>query len=162
MGFRGTTVRGSVEVEVPAHVAYERLCRIEEYPRYRAAVRRVTAVSETAHRWELAGGAFTAQLDERRPDEVLRWHAVDGPACREAITVQPLSPRRSLVTIAVSGAPEVLAEIAPDLRAFKCWVERDPAPAGHFTNERPAAPCRHRSNWRDSLVASPPPPGEKH
>lgn len=128
----GTTARGSVDLAVPAHVAYERLCR---------------------HRWELGRGAFTAEVDERRPDELLRWHAVDGPVYQETLLVQPLSARRSRVTATATGEPALVAGVVADLSEFKRRVEGEP-PA-HHVNERPATDCRHRSNWRDSLLSGP-------
>ena len=137
MDVPGTTARGSVELAVPAHVAYERLCR---------------------HRWELGGAAFTAEGDERRPDELLRWHAVDGPVYHETLLVQPLSPHRSRVTATATGEPALVATVVADLSEFKRRVEGEP-PA-HHANERPATDCRHRPNWRDSLVAAPTPGGQ--
>jgi hypothetical protein len=130
----GTTARSSVELAVPAHVAYERLCR---------------------HRWELSGAGFIAEVDERRPDELLRWHAVGGPVYRETLLVQPLSARRSRVTATATGEPGLVATVGADLSEFKRRIEGDPR--GHHLNERPATDCRHRSNWRDSLVPAPAP-----
>jgi uncharacterized membrane protein len=152
MDRRGKTVRRTVELDVPAHVAYERMCRVEEYPLFRAGVRLVTALSETRYRWELAGTAFTARLDERQPDALLRWRSIDGPACAERIDVEALSPRRSRLVVESSGPPEVLADLAADLARFKEIVERDQPSGGHYVNERPAAGFLHRSNWRDGLL----------
>jgi hypothetical protein len=148
----GATVRRTVDLEVPAHVAYERMCRIEDYPLFRAGVRQVTAVAETTHRWILDGTAFTASLDERRPDELIRWHSVEGPACAEQIIVIPLSPRRSRLVVETTGPAELLARLAPDLGAFQHDVQRDHPGSGHYVNERPAHSFRHRSNWRDTLL----------
>jgi hypothetical protein len=148
----GATVRRTVDLEVPAHVAYERMCRIEDYPTFRGGVRQVTAVAETTHRWILDGCAFTARLDERRPDELIRWQSVEGPACAERIIVIPLSPRRCRLVVETTGPAELLARLAPDLGAFQHDVERDHPVAGHYVNERPAHSFRHRSNWRDALL----------
>jgi hypothetical protein len=148
----GTTLRGTVELDVPAHVAYERMCRMEEYPLFRHRVRQVTAVSDTLHRWELAETAFTAHLDERCAEGMLRWHSVEGPQCAERVEVRPITPRRSQLTVESSGPPDLVAQLAADLAEFKRHVERDHPPVGHFVNERPAASFRHRSNCRDDRM----------
>jgi uncharacterized membrane protein len=145
-------MRHTVELDVPAHVTYERMYRVEEYPLFRHGVRLVTPVSEFTHRWELTDATFTAALVERRPDEALRWHSVDGPPCGELVLVRPLSPRRSVLTIESSGPPALLAQLAVDLSEFKRHVERDHPAAGHHVNERPLAACRNRSNWREGLL----------
>jgi uncharacterized membrane protein len=153
-------MRRTVEVDVPAHVAYERICRTDEYPLYRTGVREVTALSETAHRWELDADRMTARVltttvTERRPDELLRWRSVEGPTCGETVVVKPLSPRRSRVTIDASGPPSLLAGLVADLNEFKRRIEHDHPGTGHHVNERPATPCRHRSNWRDDRFRGP-------
>lgn len=144
---------------MPAHIAYERMCRVEEYPLYRAGVSRVTTLSDTSHRWELAGGAcavagagLTVQVDERRPDALLRWHSVDGPACAETVTIRSLSPRRSRLTVEVSGPVALLEHLVTDLIEFKRRVEQDHPATGHHVNERPVASFRHRSNWHDGRL----------
>ena len=152
METRGAAVRRTVEIAVPAHVAYERMCRIEEYPLFRHQVREVSALSEDVHRWELAGASFTAQLDERQPDRLLRWHSVDGPECEEVVAIRPLSPQRCLVTVELNGPATLIDGLAADLPEFKRRVERDHPPLGHFVNERPPTFNRHRSNWRDQRM----------
>jgi hypothetical protein len=153
---RGATVRRTVDLDVPAHVAYERMCRIEEYPTFRAGVRKVTALSETIHRWELTGTVFTARLDERSPDTLLRWHSVEGPSCAERVVVEVLAPRRCRVVVESSGPPDLLADLTVDLAWFRRQVERDHPFLGHHLNERLTSGFLHRSNWRDGLLHGPP------
>lgn len=156
------TDRRSIDVNVPAHVTFERICRVEEYPRFRAGVRAVHALSETRHRWELAVHAFTARLDERRPDALLSWHSIDGAACGETLSVRPLSPRRSRLTVETTGPRHLIGQIAADLVAFKRLVERDHPPVGHHVNERAFTPARNRPNWRESRLNGRTSTGEQH
>jgi hypothetical protein len=143
--------RRSVELQVPAHVAYERLCRTDEYGEFRAGVRDVRPLAENAYLWELADIRFTARVVEQLPDRLLRWQSVHGPAWAETIAITPLSPQRSRVTIDTSGPPAMLAQVTADLSEFKRRLERDHPQVGHFVNERPTMAYRHRSNWRDDL-----------
>jgi uncharacterized membrane protein len=152
MQTRGSAVRRTVEVAVPAHVAYERMCRIEEYPLFRHQVREVSAVAEDTHYWDIAGTGFTAHLDIKEPDRLLQWHSVDGPACTETVAIEPLSPQRCLVTVELNGPATLIDGLAADLPEFKRRVEMDHPPVGHYVNERPATLNRHRSNWRDQRM----------
>jgi hypothetical protein len=149
MEMRGAAVRRTVVVEVPAHVAYERMCRIEEYPLFRHQVREVSALTEDVHRWDIAGSSFTVQLDERQPDRLLRWHSLDGPRCEEVVAVKELTPRRCQVTVELTGPATLVDGLAADLPEFKRLVEHDHPRVGHFVNERPVTDGQHRSNWRD-------------
>jgi hypothetical protein len=152
METRGAAVRRTVEIAVPAHIAYERMCRIEEYPLFRHQVREVSALSDDTLRWELPGESFTARLDAREQDRLLQWHSVDGPECTETVTIKPLSPQRCLVTAELSGPATIVDGLAADLPEFKRRVEHDHPPVGHFVNERPPTFNRHRSNWREQRM----------
>jgi uncharacterized membrane protein len=149
MEMRGAAVRRTVVVEVPAHVAYERMCRIEEYPTFRHQVREVSALSEDIHRWNLTGTSFTVQLDERQPDRLLRWHSVDGPPCEEIVAIRELTPRRCQVTVELNGPATLVDGLAADLPEFKRRLEQDHPQVGHYVNERPVGDGQHRSNWRE-------------
>jgi hypothetical protein len=149
MEMRGAAVRRTAVVEVPAHVAFERMCRIEEYPYYRHQVREVSALSEDVHRWDIAGASFTVQLDERQPDRLLRWHSIDGPPCDEVVAIKELTPRRCQVTVELNGPATLVDGLAVDLPEFKRLLEQAHPQVGHFVNERPAVDGHHRSNWRD-------------
>jgi uncharacterized membrane protein len=149
MEMRGAAVRRTVVVEVPAHVAFERMCRIEEYPLFRHQVREVSALTEDLHRWDLAGTSFTVQLDERQPDRLLRWHSIDGPPCEELVAVKELTPRRCQVTVELTGPAWLVDGLAADLPEFKRLVEQNHPRVGHFVNERPVTDGQHRSNWRE-------------
>jgi hypothetical protein len=157
-----TTVRMSVELDVPTHVAFERICRMEEHPGYRTGVLRVTARSETEYRWELAEAVFTARIRRREPDHLLHWQTVTGPVCEEIVTVQPLSPLRSRITVEATGPGDLMPLLALDVIAFKRAVERDHPYSGHYANELPATSFRHRSNWRDGLLYGRTGGGEPH
>jgi len=136
-------VRGSIEVGVPARVAYERLCRVEEYPRFHRGVRRVTAVSETDLRWECDNGAFTARVTDRQPDHFLRWRALDGPRRSETVVVQALPSGRCRITVETTGP-------RPDLALLKEYVEAGAGPRRPHGNERPVRAAR--SNWPDARL----------
>jgi len=162
MNARQTTVRMSVDLDVPTHVAFERICRIEEYPEYRTGVLRVTARSETESRWELAEAVFTVRIRRQEPDRLLHWQAVTGPVCEEIVTVQPLSAQRSRISVEATGPGDLMSQLALDVIEFKRAVERDHPHSGHHANELRAESYRHRSNWRDGLLYGRSGGGEPH
>jgi hypothetical protein len=162
MNARQTTVRMSVELDVPDRVAFERICRVEDYPRYRTGVLRVQTRSETEHRWELAEAVFTARIRRREPDHLLHWQAVTGPTCEEIITVEPLSALRSRFVVEATGPGDLMSQLALDVIEFKRAVERDHPCGGHYANELPTGSFRHRSNWRDGLLYGRTGAGEQH
>lgn len=101
------TVRESIDVAVPVRVAYQLLCRFEGYPQFMTAVRRVTQLSRTRARWviELDGteAEFDTAITERRPDEALAWHAVDGPRLAEKVTFERLTDTTTRITAERDG-----------------------------------------------------------
>jgi ribosome-associated toxin RatA of RatAB toxin-antitoxin module len=136
-------VRESVDVDVSAHVAYERLCHFEEYPRFMAGVREVTKISEDLSHWvmDLDGNPaeFDARITGQRTDEMLSWQAIDadGPHLSETVTLQSLSDDRtriiaeleleaqSLMPSEAYGQASLDRRLKADLDGFKRYIERD-------------------------------------
>lgn len=152
MASPSTTIRRSIELAVPAAVAYERFARLDEHPQLRAGVRRVQALTETMYRWDLSSAEVTTALIERRPDELLRWRSVDGTGCAETALVEPVSPRRCRLTVTLTGPPGPLADLTPDLARFKRMVEQNLPTRGHHVNEIPHRSVPHPSNWSDGRL----------
>ncbi|GIJ52237.1 hypothetical protein Val02_91230 [Virgisporangium aliadipatigenens] len=162
MSARQTTVRMSVELDVPDRVAFERICRIEDHPQYRTGVLRVQTRSETEFRGELAESVFTARIRRREPDHLLHWQTVTGPTYEEIVTVEPVSTLRSRIIVEATGPGDLMSQLALDVIEFKRAVERDHPHGGHHANELPPASFRHRSNWRDGLLYGRTGAGEPH
>ena len=137
-----STVRDSIEVAVPARVAYEGLSHFENYPQFMSGVMNVTPLSETtAHMiLDLAGNRaeFDACITESRPGEFLCWEAMDGPQLSETVRLEQItdSTTRVIAELQVDAkqlmpserhANEVLnRRLKADLDGFKRFLENRP------------------------------------
>ena len=88
-----STARESIEVAVPARVAYEQLTHFENYPQFMSGVMSMAPIdASTAHMVLDIGGnraEFDARITETRPGEFLCWEAMDGPQVSEALRLEP-------------------------------------------------------------------------
>ncbi|MET7420607.1 SRPBCC family protein [Dactylosporangium sp. NPDC005555] len=105
-----STARESIEVAVPAGVAYEQLTHFENYPQFMSGVMSMAPIdSSTAHMVLDIGGnraEFDARITETRPGEFLCWEAMDGPQVSEALRLEPMA----------DGMTRVIAELQIDAR----------------------------------------------
>lgn len=135
-------VRESIDVDVPLHVAYERMCHFEEYPQFMGGVREVTQISADISHWvmEFDGtpAEFDARVVDRRPDELLAWESVDGPHLTETVMFESLSDdstrivaeleleARALMPSAAYGEESLDRRLKADLDGFKHYIEEHP------------------------------------
>ncbi|GAA0739881.1 SRPBCC family protein [Dactylosporangium roseum] len=105
-----STARESIEVAVPARIAYEQLAHFENYPRFMSGVMSMAPIDEsTAHMVLDIGGSraeFDARITEARPGEFLCWEAMDGPQVSEALRLEPMA----------DGMTRIIAELQIDAR----------------------------------------------
>lgn len=105
-----STARESIEVAVPAEVAYEQLTHFENYPQFMSGVMSMAPIdASTAHMVLDIGGnraEFDARITETRPGEFLCWEAMDGPQVSEALRLEPMA----------DGMTRVIAELQIDAR----------------------------------------------
>jgi uncharacterized membrane protein len=153
-----STVRETIEVAVPARVAYEGLSHFENYPRFMSGMIDVTPLSTTtAHMvLDIAGNRaeFDACITESRPGEFLCWEAMDGPQVSETVRLEPVDESHTRVIAELQldarmlmpsemHANEVLnRRLKADLDGFKRFLEETP----------PAAP---RMPMNRSTIATP-------
>ncbi|MEV0127939.1 SRPBCC family protein [Dactylosporangium sp. NPDC050688] len=134
-----STARESIEVAVPAGVAYEQLTHFENYPQFMSGVMSMAPIdASTAHMVLDLGGnraEFDARITESRPGEFLCWEATDGPQVSEALRLEPMADGMTRVIAelqidarelmpAEQHAVEVLnRRLKADLRGFKRFCE---------------------------------------
>src|SRR3954471_8968229 len=95
-----STVRESIDVAVPVHIAYERLCHFEDYPRFMEGVHEVTQVSDDMAHWVMEVDGRTTEFNARvteLPDELVAWQSIDGPRIAEKMMFQELSEERTRI-----------------------------------------------------------------
>jgi len=134
-----STARESIEVEVPARVAYEQLTHFENYPQFMSGVMSMAPIdASTAHMVLDIGGnraEFDARITETRPGEFLCWEAMDGPQVSEALRLEPMADdmTRVIAELQIDARELMPAEqhavdvlnrrLKVDLKGFKRFCE---------------------------------------
>jgi uncharacterized membrane protein len=139
-----STVRETIDVAVPARMAYERLTHLENYAQFMSGMMDVKPLTDTSAHMvlDLAGNRaeFDACIVESRPGEFVCWEAVDGPQVSETLRLQPLSDSMTRVIAEMqidarqlmpseTHANDVLnRRLKADLTGFKRYMESGMAP----------------------------------
>lgn len=158
-----STVRESIEVAVPARVAYEGLSHFENYPQFMSGMIDMTPLTNTtAHLvLDLAGNRaeFDACITESRPGEFLCWEAMDGPQVSETMRLEVVDETHTRVIAELQldaqqlmpsekHAGEILnRRLKADLTGFKRFLEegntaRPPANKMPMNKTNPATVAR--------------------
>lgn len=101
-------IQQSVEISVPAHVAYNQLTQFEAYPQFMEEVESAEQVDDTHVRWTTKVGQHArdwhSEIIEQKPDQVIEWRNVEGPVSTGRVDVQELGANNSRVTFTVESA----------------------------------------------------------
>jgi uncharacterized membrane protein len=171
-----STARETIEVAVPARVAYEGLSHFENYPRFMSGVINMTPLSRTtAHMvLDIAGNRaeFDACITESRPGEFLCWEAMDGPQVSETVRLEQVDASHTRVIAELqldarmlmpseTHANEILnRRLKADLDGFKRFLEETPTapakmPMNRPTSATPATMARSMATSHNSGGALP-------
>lgn len=145
-----STMRETIEVDVPARTAYNQWTQFEEFPRFMEGVKQVTQLGGARLQWtaEIAGQTRTwmARIIEQEPDQRISWESTDGPRNAGSVQFRP-SGEGTLVTLALSFDPEGPVEAAGDaiglvqrrargdLERFKAFIESRQQETGGWRGE---------------------------
>ncbi len=141
-----STIRQSVEVDVPVRAAYDQWTPFEEFPRFMAAVEAGHQLDDTHLRWvaEVAGhrAEWDAEITEQIPDARIAWRSTSGRETAGLVTFESLDRARTLVTVDFEYETESLTEnigsavgvddrqVKADLERFKDLIEAQGEPSG--------------------------------
>lgn len=113
-----TTVRESIEVEVPVRTAYNQWTQFEEFPKFMRDVREVKQLDEKRLYWraEIAGveTEWESEITSQQPDKRIAWESTSGVKSAGVVTFAPLSTDRTKITVNMSYDPEGLVESVGD------------------------------------------------
>jgi uncharacterized membrane protein len=147
-----STVHETIDIAVPAYMAYERLTHLENYAQFMSGMMDVRPLTDTSAHMvlDLAGNRaeFDACIVESRPGEFVCWEAVDGPQVSETLRLEQLSDSMTRVIAELqidaralmpseAHANDVLnRRLKADLTGFKRYMESGMAPTtpGDATN----------------------------
>ncbi|GAA0682084.1 SRPBCC family protein [Kitasatospora atroaurantiaca] len=114
-----TTIRESIDVNVPVRSAYNQWTQFESFPQFMDGVKRVdqlgSALTHWVTRFAVLSREFDAEIVEQRPDECVVWRSLDGPRQAGTVTFRPLDVDRCWVALRVDFEPKGVAERAGDV-----------------------------------------------
>ncbi|WP_407554947.1 SRPBCC family protein [Streptomyces sp. Pv4-95] len=135
-----STVKESVEVQVPVHTAYNQWTQFEEFPNFMEGVERITQIDDRHNHWstKIAGvrREFDTEIVDQLPDERIAWRSTGGGTKQKGVvSFQRLDERHTRVELVMSVEPTGAAEktadatglidrrVKDDLHRFKEYIE---------------------------------------
>jgi uncharacterized membrane protein len=136
-----STVKETVEVEVPVRTAYNQWTQFEEFPNFMEGVEEVRQVDDVHNHWTTKIGGvrreFDTEIVDQLPDERIAWRTIGGDTQQKGIvSFQRLDDTHTRVQLVMdvepSGAAEKTADMAGlidrrvkgDMRRFKEYIEQ--------------------------------------
>ncbi|MGW6731462.1 SRPBCC family protein [Streptomyces sp. NPDC055013] len=135
-----STVKESVEVEVPVGTAYNQWTQFQEFPNFMEGVEEVRQLDDSHNHWTTKIGGvrreFDTEIVDQLPDERITWRTVSGDTRQKGtVRFQRVDDTHTRVELVMdvepSGAAEKAADmtgtidrrIKGDMRRFKDYIE---------------------------------------
>ncbi|WP_194712521.1 SRPBCC family protein [Noviherbaspirillum soli] len=141
-------IQQSVDINVPAHVAYNQLTQFEDYPRFMQEVESAQQVDNTHVRWTTRIGQQTrdwnSEIIEQQPDQSIAWRNLDGPVNTGRVDVQALGENGARVTFTLEanaahagteGDHAMAKQVQEDLQRLKKLMETQGQETGAWRGE---------------------------
>ncbi|MEU0336704.1 SRPBCC family protein [Streptomyces sp. NPDC006193] len=135
-----STVKETVEVDVPLHTAYNQWTQFEEFPHFMEGVEQVTQIDDRHNHWTTKIGGvrreFDTEIVDQLPDERISWRTTSGDAHQKGmVRFEPVDDAHTRVELVMDieprGPVEKVADlmgtidrrVKGDMRRFKQYVE---------------------------------------
>lgn len=141
-------IQQSVDISVPAHVAYNQLTQFEEYPRFMQEVESAQQVDDTHVRWTTRIGQqkrdWNSEIIEQQPDHCIAWRNLDGPVNTGRVDVEALGENSARVTFTLEadaaqsgteGDHAMARQVQEDLQRLKQMMEAQGHETGAWRGE---------------------------
>ncbi|WP_405650499.1 SRPBCC family protein [Streptomyces sp. NBC_00019] len=153
-----STVKESVDVEVPVHTAYNQWTQFEKFPQFMEGVEEVRQLDDKHNHWTTKIGGvrreFDTEIVDQLPDDRITWRVVEGDIRqRGTVRFQELDPTHTRVELTMDVEPSGVAEkgadmlgvldrrIKGDMRRFKDYIEHRGGESGAWRGRiRPDEP----------------------
>ena len=148
-----TTVDKSIEVSVPARLAYDQWTQFEEFPKFMSGVDEVRQLDATTIHWVAEIGGVRREWDatilQQDPDRKIAWTAISGATNAGAVYFTSLGSDRTVVRLVLEYEPEGVVEAIGDkldvvertaerdLESFKRFIEERRVPTGAWRGSVP-------------------------
>jgi uncharacterized membrane protein len=149
-----SSIQKSIDVEVPARVAYNQWTQFEEFPRFMEGVTAVRQLDERRLHWSAEVGGKTkvwnAEITEQIPDKRIAWCSTDGARNAGVVTFHRLSDDRTRIMLQLDYEPQGLTEhagdalgvlsrrVEGDLERFKTFIEHRARETGAYRGTIPS------------------------
>ena len=148
-----STVKETVEVEVPVRTAYNQWTQFEEFPKFMEGIQSVQQLDDTHVQWvaEVRGESrqWTSEITEQRPDERIAWKTIDGEVKNDGVvTFEQVGDGQTRVNVEMdvegdSSAENVAGDLLGivkgqvhgDLERFKQLIENRDEETGAWRGE---------------------------
>jgi uncharacterized membrane protein len=153
-----STIKESIEVNVPVNTAYNQWTQFEEFPKFMEGVESVKQVDDTHLAWvaEIGGQRreWQAEITEQVPDQRIAWKATEGNDPDGVVTFQSVGQDETQVTVEMTFKPEGVVEqlgsaigsdsrqVKGDLERFKKLIESRGVESGAWRGEVRAGDTR--------------------
>ncbi|MDX2169458.1 MAG: SRPBCC family protein [Deltaproteobacteria bacterium] len=144
-------IEKSIDVGVPAWVAYNQWTQFETFPEFMEGVEAVAQLDDRRLRWRaLIGGAreeWEAEITEQIPDQRIAWRSTSGATNAGVVTFHRLDDRRCRIMLQLEYEPlswsETLGDllgfvsrrVEGDLERFREFIEQRRVPTGAWRGE---------------------------
>jgi uncharacterized membrane protein len=146
-----STVKESIDVQVPVSTAYNQWTQFEEFPQFMEGVEKVVQLDDTRLRWAAEVGGkhreWEAKIVKQEPDRRVAWTSVEGAPNAGAVTFEPAGPESTRIYLELDYQPEGIVEkagdvlgatkgrVKGDLERFKSFIESRGTETGEWRGE---------------------------
>lgn len=144
-----STVKESVEVEVPVSTAYNQWTQFEEFPNFMEGVEEVTQLDDVHNHWTAKIGGvrreFDTEIVDQLPDERIAWRTISGDTKQMGmVRFQRLDDTHTRVELVMDVEPSGVADktaiavglidrrVKGDMRRFKEYIEQRGGESGSW------------------------------
>ena len=136
-----STIKETVEVDVPVHTAYNQWTQFEEFPNFMEGVEEVRQLDDRHNHWiTKIGGVrreFDTEIVDQLPDERVAWRTTSGDTHQKGtVRFQRLDDTHTRVELVLEVEPSGVVEkagdmlgtidrqIKGDMQRFKQYIEK--------------------------------------
>ena len=144
------SIKKDIDVDVPAHTAYDQWTQFESFPQFMDGVKEVVQLDEKTLRWRAEVGGkqqeWEAEITEQMPDRHIAWHSTTGTPNAGSVMFEPVGDKTRVsleLAYETQGTQEKVGDalgvldrrVDGDLRRFKDFIEKRRTPTGAWRGE---------------------------
>ena len=109
-----SSIRETIDVDVPVSVAYDQWTQFEEFPHFMEGVEFVQQIDDLRLHWRAEIGGKTiewdAEITDQVPDRKVAWRSITGARNAGIVTFSPLSESSCRITLDLDYEPQGFVE----------------------------------------------------